>query len=623
MEDAVMKNIFAIISLGLILTAVSCTKEEQQLVTKGIGNVTVDMNVNGMTRAVTDDELRNSALVNIYKADFTGLVRSYVYSQMPSTMHLVADAYRVDVIAGEAVKAKPAAANWTEKSYMGSKEFTIVAGQNQSVQVEAKINNAVTAISFDPTVAENFNAGYTFTVNVDGDENRQLVYDAAKSGAEGYFIIDGLVEPSFTWTFTGTLTKDGSTLTKTGKIEGIEVGKVYKMNLKYTIKDGDLVFSLVVDYTTDIVDDTIVFEPVSTGLKVPLQPKAEIWAAHATVYADVDPKENEGATVQFAYSADGGTTWTYVDGVNYDEGVWKAELKGLTPATEYTYALVINGEHFGGTLTFKTEAAPALPNSSFEYVSKVAGESYYKFYDPNCGVSDATYMFWGSGNGEGSEGVEGSASMGIVITEIDTSDKKDGNQSVLCKNNSIVGMLTAGNLFTGQFAGLVGTSGGKVNFGRPWTSRPTALKIWCKYSTGKINILKNKNLGVTENDYDRAQIKVAVGTWSYKKYGGTKDSPILVNTTDESTFVDFFTDENTVANGDLIIYNDGYMINRGEKVTATTTEWIEYIIPLDYRQLAVEPTHIVISCATSQFGDYFTGYDKGELRIDAAELIYE
>ena len=100
-----MKKIFAIISLGLILTAVSCTKEEQQLVTKGIGNVTVDMNVNGLTRAVTDDELRNSALVNIYKADFTGLVRSYVYSQMPSTMHLVADAYRVDVIAGEAVKA--------------------------------------------------------------------------------------------------------------------------------------------------------------------------------------------------------------------------------------------------------------------------------------------------------------------------------------------------------------------------------------------------------------------------------------------------------------------------------------------------------------------------------------
>jgi hypothetical protein len=247
-------------------------------------------------------------------------------------------------------------------------------------------------------------------------------------------------------------------------------------------------------------------------------------------------------------------SWEYVSGVNYGEGLWKAELSGLTPSTEYTYALVINDEHIGSTMTFTTEDAPKLPNGSFEYVSTVAGESYYKFYDPNCGVADGSFMFWGSGNGEGSEGVEGSASMNIVITTIDTADKKDGNQSALLQNNSIVGMLTAGNLFTGQFAGLVGTSGGKVNFGRPWTSRPSALKIWCKYKTDKINILNNSSLGVTKNDYDRAQVKVAVGTWDYKKYGGTKDSPVLVNTTDESTFVDFYTDPSTIANGDLIIY---------------------------------------------------------------------
>ena len=98
---------------------------------------------------------------------------------------------------------------------------------------------------------------------------------------------------------------------------------------------------------------------------------------------------------------------------------------------------------------------------------------------------------------------------------------------------------------------------------------------------------------------------------------------MLVNTTDVSTFVDFFTDASTIANGDLIIYNDGYMLNRGSKVTETTSDWIEYIIPLDYRQLSAYPTHIVISCATSQFGDYFTGYDGGKLWIDGAELIYE
>ena len=613
-----MKKILTFIAICMALAAVSCTKNELKDKEAGMGVLSMEMNLSDQTKAMTQDELLNSAVVNIYKADFSGLVRSYTYSDMPSPFYLAADTYRVDVIAGEAAKETPAAASFENKSYKGSKEFTITAGNVTNVEVVAGVSNAVTDITFDQTVAENFNAGYTFTIGVDA--STQLVYDASNSGSEGYFIVEGLDEPSFAWTFTGTLAKDGSSFTKSGVIEDVQPGKLYKMNLKYTIKDGDLVFSLVVDYTTDIVDDTIIFEPVSTGLSS--TPVYEVWAAHTTVYADVDPSESEGATVQFGYTADG-SAWTYVDGVNYAEGLWKADLKGLTPSTEYTYALVINGEQIGEPLTFITEDAPKLPNSSFEYVSKVSGKDYYKFYDPNCGVADGSYMFWGSGNGEGSEGVNGSANMGIVITTIDTGDKIDGNHSVLCQNSSLVGMLAAGNLFTGQFAGLVGTSGGKVNFGRPWTSRPTALKIWCKYSTGQINILKNENLGVSKSDYDRAQIKFAIGTWDYKKYGGTKDSPVHVNTTDASTFVDFYTDASTIANGDLIIYNDGYMINNGEKVSATTSEWIEYIIPLDYRQLTTYPTHIVISCATSQFGDYFTGYDGGRLWIDAAELIYE
>ena len=617
-----MKKILTYLALGLALAAVSCTKADLKENGVGMGVLSMDMSLSDQTKAMSQDELLNTAQVKIYKADFSGLVRSYAYSNMPSPFYLAADAYRVDVVAGEAAKETPAPASFENKSYKGSKEFTITAGNVTNVEVVAGLNNAVTNISFDQTVAENFNEGYTFTIGLDAeDAATQLVYSASNSGSDGYFIVAGLDEPSFTWTFSGVLAKDGSAFTKTGVIEDIVPGKLYKMNLKYTITDGDLEFTLVVDYTTDIVDDTIVFEPVSTGLA--LTPAYEIWAAHATVYADVDPNENAGATVQFAYSTDGGLTWEYADGVNYGEGVWKADLTGLTPSTEYTYALAINGEHVGNPLTFTTEAAPALPNSSFEYVSKVSGKDYYKFYDPNCGVADGSYMFWGSGNGEGSEGVNGSANMGIVITTIDTGDKIDGNQSVLCQNNSIVGMLTAGNLFTGQFAGLVGTSGGKVNFGRPWTSRPSALKIWAKYTTGQINILKNENLGVSKSDYDRAQIKVAIGTWDYKKYGGTKDSPVHVNTTDASTFVDFYTDESTIANGDLIIYNDGYMINNGAKVTATTSGWIEYTIPLDYRQFTTYPTHIVISCATSQFGDYFTGYDGGRLWIDAAELIYE
>jgi hypothetical protein len=493
-----------------------------------------------------------------------------------------------------------------------------------TVQVVANINNAVTKVAFDPTVAENFNAGYTLTMTLSDEAASSLVYDASKSGAEGYYIVADLFEPSLTWTFTGTLAKDGSTFTKTGVIENVQPGKLYSMNLKYTIKDGDLVFTLSVDRTTEIVDDTIIFEPVSTGLSA--SSIYEIWATRATLHADVDAAESEGKAVQFAYSTDGGSTWSYADGINDSEGTWKAELEGLTPATTYTYALMVGGEQVGDPMTFQTEEAPNLPNASFEYVSKVSGKDYYKFYDPNCGVAEGSYMFWGSGNGEGAEGVNGSANMGIVITTIDTSDKIDGNQSVVAQTSSMAGMLAAGNLFTGQFAGLVGTSGGKVNFGRPWTSRPSAMRIWCKYETGAMNIVNGSPAGVNivkNETIDRAQVKVAIGTWDYKKYGGTKDSPVHINTTDASTFVDYYTDPSTIANGDVIIYNDGYTINNGEKVAATTTGWIEYVIPLEYRNLNAYPTHIVVSCAASQYGDYFTGYDKTKLWVDAVELIYE
>jgi hypothetical protein len=118
-------------------------------------------------------------------------------------------------------------------------------------------------------------------------------------------------------------------------------------------------------------------------------------------------------------------------------------------------------------------------------------------------------------------------------------------------------------------------------------------------------------------------VKVAIGTWDYKKYGGTKDSPIQINTTKESTFVDFNTDPNTIANGDVVIYTDGYKINNGSKTSASTSGWIQYTIPLDYHNYNAYPTHVVVSFASSQYGDYFTGCSTAKLWIDKVELLYE
>ena len=327
----------------------------------------------------------------------------------------------------------------------------------------------------------------------------------------------------------------------------------------------------------------------------------------------------------FKYRAKGDSDWLHVDpaDVTSDGGTFVANIKGLLPQTTYEVA-VRNGDQETPAQEFTTAPATKLPNASFEYASLVSGSNYYKFYDPACGVADGETMFWGSGNGEGSEGINGSASMGIVITTIDKQTKVDGKQSVCAMTSQMAGILAAGNIFTGQFAGLVGTEGGKVNFGRPWTTRPKALKLHCKYTTGKMDIIGKMPVGVTlsKEDYDRAQIKVAIGTWSYRQYGGTATSPVLINTTESKTFVDFNTDESTVANGEVIIYHNGYSLNGSDRVESETGEWVEYSSPLNYHDLDTVPTHIIISCAASQYGDYFSGCSKSKLWLDAFELIY-
>lgn len=329
----------------------------------------------------------------------------------------------------------------------------------------------------------------------------------------------------------------------------------------------------------------------------------------------------------FMYREKGEQEWIAVGeaDITADGGSFTAHIKGLKPETAYEVYAVC-GSDKTAVKEFVTAPDTAIPNGSFEYVSKVKGANYYKFYDPDCGVADGSYMFWGSGNGEGSEGVNGSANMGIVITTIDIADKVDGNQSVLAQTSQMAGILAAGNLFAGQFDGLVGTSGGKVNFGRPWTTRPKALRLYCKYSTGPMDIIKGAPAGVTlvqGETYDRAEIKIALGYWDYKKYGGSKNSPVHVNTTDPKTFIDYSTDPSTIAYGGLIINNDGYSLSGEEKVQKSTDQWIQYTIPFIYRDIDTLPTHMVISCAASKFGDYFSGCSKSKLWIDKVELIYE
>ncbi|MCQ2179679.1 MAG: PCMD domain-containing protein [Bacteroidales bacterium] len=600
-----MKRQNYIIASMAVLTLFSCNKMENNT---GAGRLTLGVAIPETKAAMGAEDLLNTAKVNIYYADFSGLVRSYTYSETPEEIWLPANEYRVDVIAGEAAKAAPAPASWEQKSYSGSRNFTIQAGKGTSVEVVAGVSNAISKVSFDSSVADNFQNGYTFTIGV---EDASLVYDASRSGAEGYFLIAGKDEPEFAWTFDGILSKDGASFSKSGVISGLEAGKVYAMNLKYSLKDGIGTFDLFVDYTTTVIEDNILFEPVSTGLSASAY--RDIWAAHATVYADVDETEySDASAIAFAFSPDG-ATWTSVPAERMAEGSYRAVLGNLAPETEYTYKLVIAGEDVGDTMTLTTDAAPVVPNSSFEETSTSFDGKYKEWYNASSSDPLCRTPWWGSGNG--SDNISGSAAYKIICAP-DTEAKVDGNQSACLQSQYAIVKFAAGNLFTGYFAGLVGTEGGMVNFGRPFTARPTALKFWAKYRGGKITDVNGypKDHRVTKDDYDCGRVQIALGTWNRKTYGGTNECPVQVNTTNEATFVDYTTDPSTLAYGEQLFQsseNDGL------------NEWKEYTIPLDFKDIDTAPTHIIISCAASMYGDYFTGCRTAALWIDKMEFVYE
>lgn len=590
------------IALAFILALASCKKES---VAEGEGGLRLRVSVDADVKAaITQEELMQSAVVNIYKADFSGLVRSYKYSEIPETIYLAADDYRVDVLAGERVKENPATVSWDAKSYKGSTEVTIGTGVTKEVKVEAKVCNIITKVSFDGTVAAQFNEGYTMRIGLDlKTEGMYAEYTAGDSGKEAYFLTSD-VEPSLYWEFKGVRTRTAEEITRNGEILSAQNGTVYKLNAKYTVTDGDASFDIVVDTSTDIIDDLVVFEPASSGL-VPSK-TGEIWAWKAYLHAEVDESSlEEGTTIRFALSSNG-TDWTEFDAQRSEAGEYGVCANNLTPDTQYTYKLLIGGEQVGEALTLHTEVAKQAPNASFEtFTSGTESSKFKSFYDPESLYPELRKKWWDNGN-HGSTTL--SSSQAVCVP--DNSTKVDGEYSVKCASQYVVIKFAAGSMSSCEYGGTKGTDG-FVNFGRPFTSRPSALRMWVKYSGGQIN----RGSTSKYSGPDKATFIGALGTWPMSKYGGdmsyhpSDECPLQVYSADESTFWKYDQLPETIA----YVYHE----------TESEPEWTQITLPFEYYKTDEIPTHIVLSFAASKYGDYFTGCDSATLWIDKVELLYE
>ncbi|MBE6186999.1 MAG: hypothetical protein E7142_06605 [Rikenellaceae bacterium] len=666
--------------LSILIIAASCQKEDAYNGNDGEGGfslaIKMDDSKTVATRAdstespLTEEELRAGASVKIYKPAYQGLIREYTYGSMPDVVYLPASTakYRVDVAAGEIVNDNPRKANFVQKSYKGTAEFSVTAGEvTSNVAVTAKICNAITNATFDSTIAENFKEGYTltFALKENAEDADKLVYTANESGKDGYFIIDNaLIEKSLYWTYVGEL-NDGTAFTKSGVIEPKDsegnavslAGAKMTMNFKYTVKDGFVLFDLQVNETISAEDtkqDIIGWAPVSTGIIPLVEGDPNIWAKFVTVSADVDTGAYDADKVYFQYRKQGDTEWSAISdnikaAATAKEGVYSAVLKGLEPNTQYEYQLVlftkettttndagetvtvsavqsvIGDENGDGSAdepaTFTTGNDRQTPNASFEYVS-TEGKCNVFYKNDSSVPEESRTKWWDSGNKSATDFNQPNMTYQV-------SDGKVG-AAVCLESKSALGIIAAGNLYSGEMydARVLPSVSGVVNFGRPFAARPTALRLWVKYTGATGEASDNLKEGK-----DEGQIKIAMGCWDKDVYGKDKDgevvgdnnSPVTFDTAKSSTIIDFANDTKggTLAYGTAIFKSNGDGYINESSTAVNCSGWTQITIPIEYFDTETEVTHIIISCAASRFGDYFEGYAGSKMWVDEVELLYD
>lgn len=296
-----------------------------------------------------------------------------------------------------------------------------------------------------------------------------------------------------------------------------------------------------------------------------------------------------GADNGFEYRQANSDIWSRVptDQISFDDGSFKAKVAGLSPQTDYV-CRAYSGSDFGEELSFTTEVAVVLNNGSFDNWWKNG-----KIWNP---WAENTNSFWDTGN-------KGATTLGESNT-YPTDETANGSGKAAKLETRFVGVagigkLAAGNMFAGEYVRTDGTNG-VLNFGRPFTSFPTKLRVQYKYTSKPINYTDNDHKSMAGKP-DTCSIYIALGDWT---------TPLEIRTkpTDRQLFN----------------VNDPNIIAYASFTSAeTTTAYQQLELALDYRATNRKPTYIMVVCSASKYGDFFTGGAGSTLWIDNFELLYE
>ena len=475
--------------------------------------------------------------------------------------------------------------------YYGSSTATVTEGSIKTVKITCTQANVKVTVNYDDSFKEYFTAASTKVSSiVSGVTPLQFVM--GQSTQSGYFPVGNLT------TNLEVTNKKGVKNTQTDEIKGVQARDHYILNYKVAATGnlGDGVSGGV----TVTVDDktntyTYTFEvPQKMGTEITAK-GANAWSTFAMLNADITSKtqsfQNSGITLQWRLA--GAEEWNEIENAALlisEKDKVQYTLKGLKPQTAYEYRIrYVEGDNevTSNLIKFTTEQQTALYNGGFEnwwMDGKVA-------YANAQGTS-----FWDTSN-------QGAASFGGSNTTETTSVVHGGSKAAKLESKYIVIKFAAASLYTGSFGALIGTKGAWLNWGVPFTARPTALKGYMQYAPANINRVGSNLPSGTPGEGSPDQCGM---------YCALLSEALVVDNTDMSTFPNWETDSRVIAYGTLPASQNVH----------SNGQWKEVNIPLVYRDLTRKPTHLLVVFSASKYGDYFHGGEGSTLYLDDFELVY-
>lgn len=302
------------------------------------------------------------------------------------------------------------------------------------------------------------------------------------------------------------------------------------------------------------------------------------------------------------YREAGSTDWT-TEPIQLTRASVKGtvRLKNLKPGTRYEYQAVAEGFE-SESKYFTTESVFTIPNASLEEWSdnteKLADGKSSSALIPN---ANGVRSFWDTGN-------HGSNTMGVTLTQGSSDMLHSGFQSARLRSQFVglggsIGKFAAGNLFAGTYLETQGTDG-HLEFGRPYDgSHPSKMRVYCHYRPGTVQS-NGKGDFLAQGATDEAQIYVALTS-----------APVEIITKKANRKLFDPNGEEVLAYGQVTL-TENFGPDGG---------LAELVIPIEYYAKArtVKPTHLVIVCSASKYGDYFNGGEGSLMYLDDFELIYE